>query len=353
MKIQWVKTGRRGFEGSSPDGQYRLAIKEGPDQWFWSVHKGRRIIAAHESPTHILAARAAERYLDQIMPPGLPPPKDRTMSRDNAIALVRHGRAPAKMLTAGSSPRVVVTSGEEVQSTRLLGSGASTRRRVVKKQTSKKTSKKRSTKKASTRTPKTGQTKRVKAKNGRVMIFTFKDGKWKLTGNEPGKTSKKTSKKRSTKKTSKKRGTKKTSKKHSSVRVTKGERELARKLVEAREELARCKTTRRKKSTPKKSAPKKSSPKSSPKKSAPKKSKAREPNITAEQIIRGAGGRTKISGMVTSTTQKGKGRRARPEKVWVCAGPSYTGCGGGKKGRQGSRMIGHITDPRAIRRIKR
>ena len=38
-----------------------------------------------------------------------------------------------------------------------------------------------------------------------------------------------------------------------------------------------------------------------------------------------------------SRLSRGKNRKL---KAWVCVGPKRTGCGGGKKGRRGSRVMG-------------
>lgn len=59
-------------------------------------------------------------------------------------------------------------------------------------------------------------------------------------------------------------------------------------------------------------------------------------NITAADVIKGV-----VPTHVGPT--KGAGRNARKAtKAWVCSGPVFSGCGGGKKGRKGSRMLEHL-----------
>lgn len=222
----------------------------------------------------------------------------------NSLALVRHGKAPVssllpKALPAG--PKVIVTKGETVVA-----------------------SKKKATKKTRKKAAKKTTKKRVVKKTAKKRV------------------AKKTAKKRVVKKTAKKRVTKKRAAR--SPRLTAGEKELAKKLVEAREELSRCKKKVRKKVT-------KKATKKAAKKAKKTRRKTGVQNITANQLLSGAGGRTGVSGVVTRTTTRGRGRKAKPLKVWACAGPVYSGCGGG--GRGGSKMLGHITDPRAIRKLKK
>lgn len=50
--------------------------------------------------------------------------------------------------------------------------------------------------------------------------------------------------------------------------------------------------------------------------------------------------RSKKHGGAVTAASILRGARARGKKLWVCSGPKRSGCGGGKKGRRGARVVG-------------
>jgi len=273
--VHWVQ---RGHVFARTLNSYQLTIQERPDGWIWGVFRKGKMIDTGETATRKAAEHAAESVAGVRVRNALVKTGSRKMSKDNALALVRHGKRPLSLLTSGgpSTPDVIETTGVEVSVPRLGGkvSTKKTRKRVVKK-TAKKVAKK-TAKKVAKKTSKKRTSKKSAARTQAALFAGMKEAQ---RAGRPRKAAKKTAKK----------------------------------------------TTR-------------------------KSSAKREPTISADDIIKGAGKKLKGTDVTSTTVTKGRGRRAKPQVVWACAGPSYTGCGGGRKGGQGSRMVGHITDPRSIRR---